>query len=106
MVSGIRFVVEDRSQVPSFQTNAKACFTIRSRKGPIPSEGIPEIRSYSRLLEVFGTPYQAYDDHLRLKHALDRGVPCYISRIVHYGNISNAATVAALAVEVTVQDRT
>ena len=103
MVAGVFFVEEDRSLSPTTQITSKSCFTIQATKGPIGST--LEVRSFTKLLELYGEPISGIDDHLVIKQAVDRGTTCIISRVAHYTSLIDPLTLTALFPLLVVQDR-
>ena len=103
MVAGVFFKEEDRSFNPSTQIISKSCYTVRANKGPIGSS--LELKSYTKFVEAYGDPISGIDDHLVIKQALDRGTTVVASRVAHYTDLSDAATLTALFPLIAVDDQ-
>ena len=107
MTAGIYFSVKDATFVATAQSFAVSCYTIRSQKGPMGTDvrNPVEIRSYDKLVEVYGPPVAGIDDHLIIKQALDKDCIVKASRVSHFTDLLDEDTNTALFAEVTLQDR-
>ena len=80
-----------------------SCVAGITEKGPV---GTPQLISSEMQFErVFGGELKTSDFPLLAKRALSYGAVLWVSRVVHYGDVTDAATLTAKSAVVTLKDR-
>ena len=106
MGSGLPRVIvteTDLSQYVDTLVKGISCVSGITEKGPI---GTPQLISSEMQFErVYGRNLKNSDFPLLAKRALSYGAVLWVSRVAHYGDITNKSSLTAQSAEITIQDR-
>jgi phage tail sheath protein FI len=95
-VLGVNVREFDRSYYVPRSTATRGGMAIVTDRGPLRVPTL--VTDWQQFYDLFGGEPDGYESGVRAaKRALDRGVPLYVSRVVHYTNHSTKVTTAAKA---------